>query len=340
MRAKLAYEVRLADKARIFAETESGALDYEGCFDASLIVAKITETLGRDPGPGMGDLVRVRDYEDNLYLAENERASVSLTTQCPCCDPVSEAEVQAFFRRLPELEEAMAWGDASLAVLLARRSRKLAPFRSLLRRVYAERWGFAFAAAWLMEGANETSFDALLRCGLGSEKSDPAFELALPSIHSDCGHDYRNEACETILAELDRGGRLVVSIAGAHYRPCLGNLAALIAEAKLKARSDAIITGSDHSASEERIFAYLSSTRVFLLREPCNPADRNAVAVMLHLPDRAELEHAGYLPRAVAAILAPTLSPEGDAYTAELFRLSEDGADIRFFSTAAASVLP
>jgi hypothetical protein len=70
MSAKLAYEVKLADKDRLFAETYSGALDYEGRFDKLDAAATAAKILGHDPGPLVDELMRIQDYEDDLYLAE------------------------------------------------------------------------------------------------------------------------------------------------------------------------------------------------------------------------------------------------------------------------------
>ena len=328
MHTNLVYQVRLGGKARLFPETASGALDYEGLCNEAEADRRSEEAIGYPIGPLVGELRRIRDYEDDLYLAEKKRAAVFLAGESPCCGPRSSPEIAAFFKRYPELEEAMAWGDMNLASLLARRSRKLAPFRRLLGAIFGERWGLAFALAWLGEGANEARFDALLR---GPSEPDPAFELALPYVESTSGQDYRIEASNLLASHLESGERIVLPIVGAAYRPCLGKLAALIAEARSKARLAAILEadGAGAATAEERIDTYLAATTVFLEREPYNHADRNALAVLLQFPDRPELEHGGYVKREIAALLAPYVAADSTGYEAELFRLGDGSADIR-----------
>jgi hypothetical protein len=329
MHASLVCQVSYSGRVQLFSETDSGALDYEGCFGKEEADERAGESLGRPVGPFNDELSRRYDRDRGLFLAAKDGAELRLIGQSPCCGPKQDPAADAFFIRYPDLVDAMAWGELATAARMIRRSRKLAPFYRLVGHIYGERMALAFALLWLCEGADEKYFDVLInRDGAYSLPRDPAFELALPFIRSVCGHDYRIEAANLLRSELERGRSIVLPVVGSRHRPCLGELASLAAAARSEAQVRSLVDGTDPAPADERIDRYLESIAVFLEPEPRNPADRNAVAVIMRRPGGRDLEQAGYLQREIAAVLAPDLAEDPGLYAARLFRLSEEGADI------------
>ncbi len=80
------------------------------------------------------------------------------------------------------------------------------------------------------------------------------------------------------------------------------------------------VVGTNHDGRQRFVNALTLEDALHLVREPNNPADANAVAVL----DRRG-NHLGYLKREVAEWFAPKLD-RGEAYTANVYRIRNDGS--------------
>jgi hypothetical protein len=340
MDAVLSYAVAVDGKAQVFSVSPTGTLDYEGSFDEAE-AKKQAALIARYPEFLAAEMIPQDDWGADLYLAGSPRPRVFVYGEDDDEIHVPRPEIDGFMARYPSFAKALADGDVRLIALLAQRSRKLRPFLRLVGHIAGSRCGLGFALYWLSENdrGKEAVLDALLS-GDASEASPyaAAFSLARPYIQSRSAEEYRIESSRRIVADLERGSRLVLPVASAQFRPCLDKLCALVSEARRQARLRRILDGGDVAAADALIDAYLATFTVTLRPEPYNRADRNAVGVWLRPPDAEAEEQAGYLPRGLAAVFSPELS-EGFELRVELYRLSEGEAEIRLASFFAESAL-
>ena len=328
MKAAYVYEVALRGKIDVFVETPYSALDYEGTFLRDEATLQERE-LFRGADTAEERLLPVLDRGCDLYFARKERATVTVLRDVGEETAGGSPEIRSFFLRYPDVVGALAEGDYGLVARLAQLSRKLRPSLHLLGSIVGDRMAEAFALYWFAEGARENELERLVR-GEASEDLPlaRAFRLAQPYIIDESAQAYRLRAGREILDMVQAGEPLVLPVVGCNYRSWLSELADLVREARRKARIESILGGADEATAQVSIDRYLSAVEVSLVPEPCNPSDRNAVAVMIRLPGREELEHLGYLRRGLAFFLGPYLAQNGNA-RAKLYRLSDYGCEIR-----------
>jgi hypothetical protein len=289
------YAVEMGEKAEIFSESPTGAFDFEREVEVTE-----TRTFARDALADdypRTELAYPDDtYGSPLYRLDEEGAKPRVYRWArPEAGPVS-AGVAGFFARYPAFAASLRAGDFGAAGRIVERSRKLAPFRSLLRYFAGEKAFFAFALYWLGEfDAEKEAALASLLSGKGPTGSryGGVFDFAKGSISARSTSDFDEECKEKLRALLvDRKEPLVLPIIGTRFRPCIADLSSCIAAVKEEAFRRAIFEDKPEEETARRIRAYVDGIKVLLAPEPYNPSDPSAVLILLRFPD-GSTAHAG-----------------------------------------------
>jgi hypothetical protein len=334
MNPRNVYVVDFPQVSEIFVESASGAFDfdrrYQGPAAASQALQRVRELVAEAP-----ESVELYFSDDRpeAYLYEQPGlaiAGVRVSRHAAPGAPPPSVDVLAFLKRYPSLALALAQGDYGEAGKALDRSNKLNKYQALVSWLVGKAGFLVFALYWMQEfdSRKEDILEKLLSKGKAPESGDRyarVFDLLSDRIEADSLRSFRKE-CASKLRELlvDQHQPLVVSVVGSQFRSTLAELSGYIQEAQEESRRRALVEGL--AGGPERIKVYLEALPLLVAPEPFNPADRNALAILLR-DESGSCKKLGYVKREVAEALRP-LVDEGRRLEARLARLGENSMDI------------
>jgi hypothetical protein len=330
MKTKAVYEVESDGSVQVFCESAAGGLDFEGVPGTSEAEKLAAERLAG--GCPRAELIYPNDdFGSPIYRRAAGRPSRVFRRARPKSEAVS-VETAGFLWRLPSFLAYLEAGNYMAAGLLVERSRKVAPYKPLLRYLTGGTRAFlVFALCWLgeLDAAKEPALASLLS---GSSHSgscygaclDFAREYIMARTIGEFEAECRRQILELFLARIEL---LVLAVAGTRYRSCVADLSYRIVSAREEAFRRAILDGRSEQKAVRRIRAYLESIEALLVPEPYNPCYRNAVCMLMRFPDE-RIEQAGYLKREIAAMLAPMIA-EGVALSGKIDALNDGEVDVQ-----------
>lgn len=322
------YTIEFPESTLIFTESASGALEYDGAADSKAGRARVRELLGREIEPL--ELVFPDELRRPLYHRDEASRGRVYRHEKTVGQHHGEEAVFGFLARFPELYALFLSGDYAAAGRILQFSKKLRPFKSLLRHILGSALFHAFLSYYLNDFSDgkDSALAALLGGHADAETNYlTVFEFAEPFIEAGTPEEFGKEAkrkFEHLLFTEKR--RIVLPVVGTNFHSTIGEIAGTIASARKAGERQSIVEGIPAKEIDARIRGYVEDFSVHLTPEPYNPADAKAVAVTVR-GRSGHTSHAGYLKRETAALFS-RFSSSPSSLSARFFRITEHGADI------------
>jgi hypothetical protein len=336
MLVEAVYLVELPDsRVDIFTQSHTGSLDFSESFSGAGASERARAAASSLAVISGWSELRYRDSYGSppLYEAETFRPRVHRSGGAG----TPTREIAAFFLRYPAWRSACLQGNFIEAGAAVQRSKKLKPFRHILRHLVGSDLFLIFALYWLQEfDARKGFWLAQLLSGSAAAAGveNPAtenpyaqlFDFARPGIRSGDVQDFTKELDHALRDHLLRQGReLILPIVGENFSRTIAEIRARASQALDEGRRRALTEGL--AGTEARVRAWLESIEFSIQRESWNRADQNALCILARFPEDGRSAHAGYIRADIAARLAP-IADSGGVFRARMVGLGEGGVKL------------
>ncbi len=318
MKCSAVYELDIDGESELFAESESGSLDFVACLPAAGVQEAVDSLV---PGSRPESII----LPDNDFGGEIYHRLVQPGAPAALCggsvlkprsvlkrhsvpgSSVFEADNIAFIKRYADYARMMRDRDYASLGFLLERSHKLAGYRHFLASLAGPAAFYPFALYYLSLfcASKEAELASLLK-GAAPEGGSlgAVYDYARRQIESDSPEKFSEEMERKLGAFIcDERKPIVLPVVGLGYHQCQNNLVPFISCLIEEVRKRQVLDGISLSEGQQRIQDFIEGLKVEVCPEPENCYDRNALAVIISCSDGCVYK-AGYLKREFSALAA------------------------------------